>query len=50
MNDVKRDRGTAERKYRVTEIKRLSGQGVSISKIAKMLGIPYSLAKSLSTL
>jgi hypothetical protein len=45
----KRDRSAALRKYRVAEIKRLTNECVSISKIVKMLELPYSLAKSLST-
>ena len=40
----------ATQKYRVAEIRRLSSEGLSISKIAKMLGIEYKLATRLKTL
>ena len=36
--------------YRTSEIKRLSKEGVSISKIAKLLGITYQLACTYKTL
>ena len=32
--------------YQKSEIKRLLGDGVKISKIAKMLDIPYQLART----
>jgi hypothetical protein len=40
----------AKQNYRVSEIKRLLSEGVSLSKSAKLLGIKYELAKTLSTL
>ncbi len=36
--------------YRAAEVKRLSAEGVKLSKIAKMLSIQYSLAKTYLTL
>lgn len=45
-----RSRAASEQNFRVAEIKRLLGEGVSISKIAKMLEIKYQLAKTLATL
>ena len=45
-----RSRSAAEQNYRVAEIKRLLAEGVAISKIAKMLGIKYQLAKTLATM
>lgn len=36
--------------FRQAEIKRLLKEGVALSKIAKMLDIPYSLAKTLNDL
>ncbi|CAM0103060.1 hypothetical protein PODOV084v1_p0037 [Vibrio phage 340E47.2] len=40
----------AKANYRAAEVKRLTAQGVRLSKIAKMLGIQYSLAKTYATL
>lgn len=40
----------AKANYRQAEVKRLLAQGVSLSKVAKMLKIKYSLAKTYSTL
>ncbi|CAL9960896.1 hypothetical protein VPHD85_0058 [Vibrio phage D85] len=40
----------AKANYRIAELKRLTGEGVSLSKAAKMLGIHYSLAKTYMTL
>ena len=45
-----RSRAAAEQNYRVKEISRLLNEGVSLSKVAKLLDIPYSLAKTLKTL
>lgn len=36
--------------YRAAEVKRLFDEGVKLSKIAKMLSIQYSLAKTYLTL
>ena len=40
----------ATRNYRLSEIKRLLSEGVSLSKISKMLGITYQLAATYKTL
>jgi len=40
----------AERNYRVSELKRLLSEGVSLSKAAKMLEMSYQLAKTYKTL
>lgn len=41
---------SSRRSYLVSEINRLSNEGVAISKIAKMLNIDYKLAKRLKTI
>lgn len=43
-------RAAAEQNYRVAELKRLTSEGLNLSKAAKLLGIKYSLAKTLQTL
>ena len=40
----------AKRNYRLSEMERLLSEGVSLSKISKMLGIPYQLAATYKTL
>ena len=40
----------ALRNYRLAEMKRLLDEGVALSKVAKMLGITYQLAKTYTTL
>lgn len=40
----------AKANFRIAELKRLTSEGLSLSKAAKLLGMNYSLAKTYMTL
>lgn len=45
-----RRRDAAKQNYQISELKRLTSNGLSLSKSAKLLGIKYQLAATLMTL